>query len=121
MARVPLDHVMRFDVLRQVVNGLVDRLLEMESLEIPKWRFDGEELTRPEDVAAAMGIPVTEARARLAVEGKDVYSLAANHPVTIGVGSVLQRRGGKRNVIQDRAIELTYRRGRRRKRRGNDR
>ena len=54
-------------------------------LEIPRYRYDGEEFKSVEEVAAAMGIPVTEARLRL--ESKDVYSGLATHAVGMGVGT----------------------------------
>lgn len=56
----------------QQMKALHARLVQMvarsEHLEIPKWRFDGLEVTTAEEVASMLGIPVAEAKVRMARE-----------------------------------------------------
>lgn len=76
-------------------------------MELPKWRYDGEEVKTPQDVAAILGIPVTEAQERLARvnQTKDVYT---------GPDSVPPKKRSKHPIVQ-RAGAIAYMRSRKRK------
>jgi hypothetical protein len=84
------------------MNALRDLLVlaavQVEQLDLPKFRYDGEE-AKAEDVAAELRIPIQEAAVRLGgplelkrFEVKDVYSGQAAHDVRVGVGTTIQQR-----------------------------
>lgn len=106
------------DVLKQLLDGLVNQIVEAEEMELPKWRFDGEEVTTPEEVAAILGITRTEAKARMdragfptaRAETKDVHGAEGASALQIGVGTVK-----KRGPIYQRACALAYKRRKKRK------
>lgn len=64
---------------------LANMAADAEVLEIPTHAYDGTEVKSAEQVAAILGIPVTEAVVRM--ERKDVYSGEATHAVGVGVGT----------------------------------
>ena len=81
-------------------------------VEYPTWRFDGKELTDPEDLAMFYIVPVSEIKEHLAQ--KDIHSASGEGTVTRGIGTRLSR-----STIRQRANALAYgvRRRRRHKRR----
>lgn len=92
---------------------IVARLIEAKHLELPKWRIDGGEVETPEEVAAILGIPYSEAKARMAEEGllrKDVHAGMGAHPVRVGIGTV-----AKRGTVYQRACAIAYKKRKRRR------
>lgn len=52
-------------LLRELLEDMANALVQQEQKTLPKYRFDGEEIETPEDLSVAMGITVTEAKARI--------------------------------------------------------
>lgn len=95
---------------KALLDALVQEAIRREHLEIPQWRFDGEEVKTAEEAAALLRIPVSEARARL--EQKDIYTSLGAHASVRGVGTVVQGLS-----VQERAGAIAYRRRKKKKRR----
>lgn len=73
-------------------------VVELEALDVPKFRYDGVE-AKADDVAAELRISIQEATVRLGgpaelkqFEVKDVYSGQAAHTVQRGIGTTIQQR-----------------------------
>lgn len=101
--------------LRNLTVRLACVAAKSERREIPKYRYDGEELTAPEDVAGVLGIPVYEAKARLGlIDIKDVFGNQSAHNVSVGVGT----RMGRSKIYERVNALLNKKKRKKRKRRG---
>lgn len=79
------------DVAAEIRDALMVIHIRAIPMELPKYRFDGEECDE-KDIASALGITEYEARIRkLVAEEKDVYSDQASHDVQVGIGTTMQR------------------------------
>ena len=75
--------------LKRILDALVRAVVATEEVELPEYRYDGEEVKRPEEVAAILGIPLSEARYRLAA--KDVYTGGGSIPARPQRLALIQR------------------------------
>jgi hypothetical protein len=95
--------------LREIHRKLLLAVIQADARELPAWRFDGKAVTTPEEVAYALSIPLSEAKARLQ-QVKDVYGASGAGATTYGVGTVRNRTN-----ISQRAGALASKKRRRRK------
>lgn len=94
--------------LKLMRRAIMSAIIAVDQREVPEWRFDGTPMVKAHDVAAAMGISIDEARARM--EQKDVYAASGEGVATRGVGTRTHHEG-----ICQRANAIAY--GKRRRRR----
>ena len=104
------------DELQAALRDLTQYAVKRFPFELPRHRFDGEEVTTAEEVAAIAGIPLTEARLRLALDQKDVYSGTAAHSTTVGVGTVIEGRRMYQRARRIAGVLIRRRKKRKRKR-----